>query len=483
MASTAWATQAGLPSVAVNTVPARQPRLVEPADSVPRIAAVAPTRAPGATPAPPASIDGVTSLDAYVALGLQRNLARKQQQLGVRRADAAVREVRGQFLPSATFNAQRIEVVGNRIDLGQFINPAFSALNGLLQRPQFPTDIALQLPLRQTTSVRLAQPLFQPQLLQAYRIASALRDVNTATLDQQSRTLAADIRKAYLDYARASQVVEIYASTHTVLDEAVRVAERLVANGKATPDVVYRARADRAEIVQKEADARQTAIIAGEAFNLLLDRPLETPVSALAESALGIDSLTPLDDALQSAASRREELRQLADARRATAAQRQLERARFLPSVSVALDYGVQGNQYRFDRRNDFTQTAVVVSWNLFNGAQDMARVEQASLELDRVDARRREAERSIQLDVRQTHSSALVGQSAIATSVERLEAARRTFELVQKKYEQGLASQLEFLDARNTWTTAALNRVLTTYDYYQRAVQFARAAALYPRN
>lgn len=437
---------------------------------------------PGAPPTDRPA-DTVGSLDEYVALGLAQNLSRRQQQLGVRRADAAVREVRGQFLPSATINAQRIEVGGNRIDFGQFINPAFGALNQLLQRPAFPTDLSLQLPLRQTTAIRFAQPVFQPQLLQAYRIATALRDVEASARDGQARALAADIRRAYLDYAKATRVVEIYDRTREVLDEAVRVAERLVANGKATPDAIYRARADRAEIQQKAAEARQVALIAGEAFNLLLDRPLDAPITMLAESALGIDSVSALDEALSSARRGREELRQLDDARRATRAQRQLERARFLPTLNVAVDYGVQGNQYRFDRRNDFVQTAVVLSWNVFNGAQDVARIEQVSLELDRLDARARETDRAIQLDVRQAHAAALVGAQAIGTATERLDAARRTFELMQKKYDQGLASQLEFLDARNAWTTASLNRVLTTYDYYQRAVQFARAAARYPRN
>jgi outer membrane protein TolC len=426
--------------------------------------------------------DGVRSLDEYVAMGLDRNLSRRQQQLGVDRAAAAMREVRGQFLPSATINAQRIEVAGNRIDIGQFINPAFGALNQLLQRPAFPTDVSLQLPLRQTTSMRIAQPLFQPQLVQAWRIAHAMRDGQVSALDAQTRSLAAEIRRAYLDYAKANRVVDIYASTRTVVDEAERVAERLVANGTATPDAVYRARADRADIQQREAEARQVALIAGEAFNLLLDRPLDAPIAMLDDVALGIDSVASLTEALESATRAREELRQLDDAQRATRAQRQLERARFLPTVNLAVDYGVQGNQYRFDRRNDFLQTAVVLSWNVFNGAQDVARIEQVSVELDRLTTRRREVERAIQLDVRQTHSAAVVGQHAIATATERLTSARRSFELMQKKYEQGLASQLELLDARNAWTTAALNRVVTTFDAYQRAVQFARAAARYPR-
>jgi outer membrane protein TolC len=434
-------------------------------------------------PAHPQPADSVPSLDAYVAAGLARNLGQQQQRLAVQRADAAVREARGAFLPSATVNAQRIEVAGNRIDLGQFINPAFGALNQLLQRPQFPTDLSLQIPLRQVTAVRLAQPLFQPQVLQGWRIAGALRDAQTAERDAQARTLAAEIRRAYLDHAKARRLAELYDRTLPVLEEALRVAERLVANGKATPDAVYRARAERAEIAQRQAEARQLAEISGEAFNLLLDRPLDAPVALFDDAALGIDSLTPVDDAVGRAGRGREELRQLAQAERATEAQRRLEQSRFLPALSVAVDYGVQGNQYRFDRRNDFAQTTVVLSWNLFNGAQDVARVEQATVARDQLALRRREAARAIALEVRQAHSAALVARSAIATAGDREAAARRTFELVERKYAQGLASQLEFLDARATWTAAALNRLITTYDYYQRAVQFARAAALYPRS
>jgi outer membrane protein TolC len=72
-----------------------------------------------------------------------------------------------------------------------------------------------------------------------------------------------------------------------------------------------------------------------------------------------------------------------------------------------------------------------------------------------------------------------VVARSAIATAEARLAAARRSFELVRRRYEEGLATQVEFIDARTTYTGAELNRVATIYRYAIRYVDLERAAVL----
>jgi outer membrane protein TolC len=75
---------------------------------------------------------------------------------------------------------------------------------------------------------------------------------------------------------------------------------------------------------------------------------------------------------------------------------------------------------------------------------------------------------------------SAEVARRGIGTAGDRLESARRSFELVKRRQEEGTASQLEFLDARTAYTNAAINQVATTYDYYLKRVALERAAATY---
>ena len=58
------------------------------------------------------------------------------------------------------------------------------------------------------------------------------------------RQLAADVQQAWLNYASSDRIVATLDAMLPVLDENLRVSDRLVSAGQATPDVVLRARAD-----------------------------------------------------------------------------------------------------------------------------------------------------------------------------------------------------------------------------------------------
>lgn len=432
---------------------------------------------------PLAAQDPASPLDALVREGLAANPALRARSFEVARDDAAVREAAGRWLPSATLTGRASELRGGVIDLGTLINPAYTALNQLLGEARFPTDVAIRLPLRQEAIVRLQQPLFEPRLVEAHRVARAARDATAAGRDAARRQLAADIRLAYLQHARAVRAHEILAATVPLLEEAERVADRLLAAGKVTPDNVLRARAERSAVVQQRDQALQLADAARRQLNLLVGRAIDAPVTLLPDSALGFerrwaalaDSAAPVPRAL----AMREELRQLDRARDAADGQARLARTAFLPSVGLGLDYGVQGNDIRFRTDRDFAVASVVLSWNLFNGGQDRARVEQARADAEAIAMRRADAARQVTLQVQVAYDAARVAKTAVATADDRLAAAARTFELVQRRYAQGLAPQLELLDARTALTTAQLNRLLTTYDFHARVIELDRAAAL----
>ncbi len=423
------------------------------------------------------------SLDQLVAAGLRDNLTRRAEQFNTQRARAQVSEARGRYLPSATINARYTEVGGNVVDLGKLINPAFGALNTLLARPAFPTDLNLKLPQKQETTIRIAQPLFQPAIGAAYSIASGARDAQVQQEGAVTRQLALDLRSAYINSLKARRVVDIYAAAVPLLEENVRLAEKLVAAGTATPDAIFRARAERSDVQQKRDDAERQAVAARELVNLLLDRPLDRSLPVFDDAQLGIDSLPALEVALARAQGTREELHQLDALRGITRAQQRLAQASFYPNVALAVDYGIQGSTYRFSRDADYTQASLVLSWNLFNGSQDAAKSEQAAIDARRVESQKALAEHQVELQVRTSWAAASTARTAIATANDRAESARRTWELTRRRYEQGMAPQLELLDARTNYTAAEINRVLTTYDFYLRRAELDRAAALYPRS
>ena len=417
-------------------------------------------------------------LGGYVRQALEGNLGLRQERLSADRADAAVREARGLYLPSVTFDARYSEMRGG-MNIGDFINPAYGALNEITGSDRFPTNVDARLPLAQETKVRIAQPLYQPAIRENHRLQRTLRDLQGHALGAATRQLAADVQTAYLDYARSVRVVELYRQTLPLLAENLRVAERLVARGTATPDAVLRARAERGETQQALDESAVRSQAALRRFNQLLNRDLDTPVEVLPDTLLAFARPVDEDGAAARALAGREELRQGDAGIAAAESQARLAGTAGRPTVALAVDYGFQGADYSFGAEDDFAVASLVVSWNAFNGGQTGARRQQARIETDRARAGRAYAAQQIELQARTAFRAAETARGAITTAEDRLAAARRTYELVERRYQEGIAPQIELIDARTAFTRAGLNLILTRYDYAARFVELERASAL----
>jgi outer membrane protein TolC len=422
-----------------------------------------------------------SALDAYVAEGLSRNLRLQSERVARQATQAGVREARGRWLPSLTLTARYSERSGRALDLGDLVNPAYAGLNQILGSNAFPTDVSLKLPFKQETGLRLLQPLFQPAIAAGVAIARSADQLQAATTAAGVRGLAARIRLAYIDYVTAARVEQLSRATLALLQENLRVTQSLVGNGAATPDAALRAKADLSEGEQRLAESIRARDAAREAFNLLLERPMEGEVQLADDSALGIADPVPLDSAIAHGLVTREEPRALTAAIRVAEGRKRLATAAFYPSLSAAVDYGFQGDRYRFAGDRDLLVASLALSWNLFNGGQDQARRQEAELQRERLRLERAATARAVELEIRTAWRAAEVARQAIETAAARLESAERSYALVERKYRAGTAPQVELIDARTSYTAARLNRILTTYDYYARCVELERAAALYP--
>ena len=432
----------------------------------------------GPTPLAAQAPGGPDPLGAIVAEALENNLGLAQEDLAVERAEAGVREARGRFLPALTLDSRYSEQSGT-LNLGEFVNPAYSALNQITGTTRFPTDLDITLPLAHESRLRLAQPLFDASILAGHVLARHTRDGQHLARGAAARRLAAEAQSAFLHVGAASSARRTWQATLALVMESERVAQRLVDAGEATPDQVLRARADRSDIEQRLAEARQTEAAAARALNRILRRPLDAAVDELPDSLLRFEIALTEEQAVASALARREELGQAEAGIHAANAGVRLATASFLPDVALALDYGFQGPDLSFGGDDDYAVLSIVLSWSLFNGGRDQARRSAARADAERLRLRRAELEDLVRLEARQAYDAAVVARDAIATAEARLSAARRSFELMRRRYEEGLASQVEFLDARTAFTSADLNRVATVYRYAIRYVELERAAAL----
>ncbi len=417
-------------------------------------------------------------LKPLVDEALKENLGFAQETLMERRAADEKRAAFGSFLPSVTLSS-RYSHFDNVPNLGDIVNPAFDALNQLTGTSDFPTNLDFTYPPQHDSRVQVVQPIFNEGIRANYSVASGRLDGQRLERLAAARRLAADVQRAYLDVAASRRAVEIFDATLALVRENERVAVRLMDEGRATTEAVSRARAERSQVEQQLADARQRHAAAVRVLNQILHRPLDSPVEMVPDSLLNRPLPMDADSAVVYALAHREELRQADAALRVADATRHAATAGMLPSVSVALDYGFQGSDFSFESDSHYWSASVVASWNIFSGGSNLARRSAATQEAARARTLRAELEEKIELEVRTAHEAAQVAQEAIATADDRLAAARRTFDLVQYRYREGLAAPVELVDARNDLTQADINRLITAYRYAHQWVELERAAAL----
>ncbi len=417
-------------------------------------------------------------LDRYVAEAIGANLALAQQHAQLVRANAQVREARGRFFPSLDVNARYSEVSGV-VNIGDFINPAYGALNQLIGQQRFPTNINATLPFKQESKLELTLPIYNAGIGAASAAARAQRDLVGAGRHAAMRQLAADVQLSWLGYASLDQAVATLEATLPLLDENVRVSTRLIEAGGTTPDALLRARAERSELQQQLDDTRRQRDATRRGFNLLRNREPDAGITLASDSSLlRVDSLD-LSAAVAHAMSHREELRQASTGIQLANAQRRLATSGYLPSLALSASYGIQGNQYRISKTDDVALANLVFSWNVFSGGRTGARREQAIALHNEADLRRREAELAIRLQVENAWDGVQAARSSLATAADRLASAQRAFTLVQRRFAEGLASHIEFLGARSAYTSAAINQIITRFTFATRVVELERAAAL----
>ena len=428
-------------------------------------------------------------IDGYVREGLKSNLALRAQSLEVERADAALDAARARYFPEAALAARYTRAQGGRtieLPLGDALNPAYQTLNDLLvqqgQQPQFPVvqneTIRFLREREQDTRITLRMPLLAPAIPAAVRAQRELLGASEYSRVALGRRLKRDITVGYLDWLSAVRTQGIVDASVALLNENLRVNDSLNRNGKITQDQVLRARAELLAVTQQSREAQNGASQAQSYLNFLLNRPLDT-VLENAEIGGGVAATShALAELRQSALDNRPELAELQHLTRATQAQTRVAQADLWPTLSFGADGGIQGEEYEFGRGSNFATVSLLLNWTFFDGGARRAAVRQASATARKTATQLDELQQQVQLEVQQSLDRLNTSADSLATAEARADAARAAFRIASRKRDEGVISQVEFIDARSSLTGAELNLNVTRFEVLARQAELDYATA-----
>ena len=420
-------------------------------------------------------------LDSYIREGLESNKGLKQKQLDYASDLSALKEAKGMVFPDISMNARYTVARGGRtIDfpVGDMLNPVYSTLNMLTASEAFPQienqEFVFYRPTEHETKLSLVQPIFNSDIVQNYRIKKQYAEISRIDVERYQRELIKEITKAYYEYKKAHKLLALADTSLSLVKENLRVSQKLFENDRVTKDAVYRSESELSKVEVQRAQANNFVEASRAYFNFLLNRSLTEPVELIPESP--VPPLVPLEDATRLALQNRNELQQIEGYKRLNKHVTSLQKGKNIPGVFGVVDYGFQGEQYRFTSEDDFMLASLVMKWNLFQGNVNRQKVHQSRIESEKLEELYMQTEQQISLEVINNFYGLQAAYESVESAGKQTSSAIRAYELINRKYLEGQSSLLELIDARTNVTSAAANSIVATSEYYSRLADFEYA-------
>ncbi|NMC32253.1 MAG: TolC family protein [Veillonellaceae bacterium] len=278
---------------------------------------------------------------------------------------------------------------------------------------------------------------------------------------QQLKYSATD---AYFKFMAARDAVKL-------AQESVTRLERYLQDVKLQFDVGVVAKVDVLRSEVELAKAKQTLIEAQNAYDItmanlnnVMGLPLTTELKVkgdLSYSKFEADLAACVDLALR----QRPEIFQYTDAAKSAQEGIAVAKAGYLPSISATYTNG--WNNTNFPGGTNYNWTVyLTTSWTFLDSGLTAGNVKKAVETYHKTQEQLRQTVDSVQLDVRSTYLSLKSAEQSIQTSSAAVGLAEEDYGIKVIRYQAGVGTNLDVLDAQVALTTAKNNYLKAMYDY-----------------
>ena len=421
-----------------------------------------------------------SKLDEYIAEGLSNNSVLQQKQIDVEKAMIALRIAKSNFLPTVNFSGTFSTAKGGRysdLPVGDLLNPVYATLNQLTNSSSFPQIENQQinfLPHNYYDAyVRTAVPLVNTDIIYNKRIEEQKTVLTQLDLNLYARQLVNDIKVAYFNYQSSVQAIEIYKKALATLDKNIALNEALIKNGKGLNIHLMRAKSEweatNAQLIQAENQQRN----AQSYFNFLLNKDLASPI----ENELVVADVTTTATDV----SKREEINLLEQSKTIQQTVLRMNELFWVPRLNAFLDLGSQGVDWEVSSKSAYYMVGISLSIPIFNGTRNTQKVKLSEWNLKQTDLSIQQTTQQLSLSVQLALNALSTATANYESSLKQLAAAQEYFNLIEDAQKQGVASEIEFIDAANQLTQAELQVSLLQQQINSAVANLERETATYP--
>jgi outer membrane protein TolC len=297
--------------------------------------------------------------------------------------------------------------------------------------------------------------------------------VSQAKLNLDSNQWGIAAARQLLKYNATDAYYKLMATRDAVKlsQESVERLERYLKDVNLQFDVGVVAKVDVLRSEVSLAQARQTLIEAKNAYDLamanlnnVIGLPLTTELSIKGElSYAKYDKALP--ECVDTALRQRPEISQYADAAKSAQEAITIAKAGYLPTVAAVAQTAWYNDQ--FPGGNNYNWTVyLTTSWNFLDSGLTAGNVKKAVEGFNKAKEQLTQTIDSVRLDVRSTYLSLKSYEQSIQTSSAAVGLAEEDYRIKVIRYNAGVGTNLDVIDAQVSLTTAKNNYLQAMYNY-----------------
>ena len=419
------------------------------------LAAIIMVREAGAAPDVP-----VYTLEECVEMGLREAAAARNAERDARIAVTRIGQVRAQLLPD-------LKAKGGYTRLDEV--------------PEYESDGEMEPTGREdnyAAGVEVSQLMYSGGSVgAALKAAKLYREIAQTRIRQTENELVRDIQVGFNDILLADEQVKVQEASLAQLEDLLKQAEARRRQETASEFDVLTARVKVANERPVLILARKRAELARAAFRSLVH--LEPEEFALAgELALEASERT-LAEWQELGLEQRPELLELRHFLGMRQADIRAEQGGYLPQIRAFANY--EGTNPESGSARDEWEwgwtAGVTAEWDLFDGALRRNRIAEKRLELEKEQETLADTERQVLLEIQTHYLDLKQAEETVAASAETVALAEKSLEIARTRYENGLATYLDYTDANLALNVARVTRLLALHEHMNALARLRQAS------
>lgn len=399
------------------------------------------------------------TLHDAVGYALEFNPEIEQSAIEYAKAQAQVGQARSAFYPSVTASGSYVYMTDVPVIQFDSIPVPFG------QSENWNVQVSLQ------------QVVFAwGKIYSAYRIADINADIAHLTYVRKRQEIRYAVTRAFYGLLVLERMINLSRESLTQLERHQASVEQRYKAGLVPQFDLMRARVQVANLKPQVIRVENGYRLALEGFKMLLGLDLTTEVVVDGELIMGEESFD-LENLTQQALEHRSELENIRTVVRITELSRRIAARTNLPTVVAGATYD---RSKPFGFTGDEWGSSIVFNlgfqWTLFSGFKNMYAYRAATLQQREADLAYENLRKAVALEVKQAFLTYVGAQEALLAAQENVGQADETLRLIETRFRNGLATNLEYMDVQLATMQAQTNYLSALKDYFNAIAEIKKA-------